>query len=302
MRKLLLLSILTLFYVSQLMAGTSGKISGLIIDSKSKEPLVGVTVMLTGTNIGASTDVEGYYVIQNVSPGTYTVKASYIGYAPATITNVRVNIDQTTNLDISLSEEAILGSEVVVVSQQPIVHRDVASSRVNLNVEEIENLPVASVASVIGLQAGVVAGSSGPVIRGGGADQTAFVVNGMTLRDERDNTPYTGISFTSVKEIQVQTGGFNAEFGNIRSGLVNVVTKDGDKKKYSISFLGRYRPAARKHFGDAVNSYNSYWIRPYLDELITVLGMLTQKLNINRLEVGTQFRNNCYLITIQPMI
>ncbi|HAB52820.1 MAG TPA: TonB-dependent receptor, partial [Ignavibacteriales bacterium] len=84
MRKLLLLSILTLFYVSQLMAGTSGKISGLIIDSKSKEPLVGVTVMLTGTNIGASTDVEGYYVIQNVSPGTYTVKASYIGYAPAT--------------------------------------------------------------------------------------------------------------------------------------------------------------------------------------------------------------------------
>ena len=272
MRKLLLLSILTLFYVSQLMAGTSGKISGLIIDSKSKEPLVGVTVMLTGTNIGASTDVEGYYVIQNVSPGTYTVKASYIGYAPATITNVRVNIDQTTNLDISLSEEAILGSEVVVVAQQPIVHRDVASSRVNLNVEEIENLPVASVASVIGLQAGVVAGSSGPVIRGGGADQTAFVVNGMTLRDERDNTPYTGISFTSVKEIQVQTGGFNAEFGNIRSGLVNVVTKDGDKKKYSISFLGRYRPAARKHFGDAVNSYNSYWIRPYLDDAVAWTG------------------------------
>ncbi|KAF0140378.1 MAG: TonB-dependent receptor [Stygiobacter sp.] len=209
MRKLLLLSILTLFYVSQLMAGTSGKISGLIIDSKSKEPLVGVTVMLTGTNIGASTDVEGYYVIQNVSPGTYTVKASYIGYAPATITNVRVNIDQTTNLDISLSEEA---------------------------------------------------------------DQTAFVVNGMTLRDERDNTPYTGISFTSVKEIQVQTGGFNAEFGNIRSGLVNVVTKDGDKKKYSISFLGRYRPAARKHFGDAVNSYNSYWIRPYLDDAVAWTG------------------------------
>ncbi|MDP3581755.1 MAG: TonB-dependent receptor, partial [Ignavibacteria bacterium] len=206
MRKLLLLSILTLFFITQLLAGTTGKISGLITDSKTKEPLVGVTVILTGTNIGASTDVEGYFVIQNVSPGTYTVKASYIGYAPATITNVRVNIDQTTNLDISLNEEALLGSEVVVVAQQPIVQRDVASSRVNLNVEEIENLPVASVASVIGLQAGVVSGSSGPIIRGGGADQTAFVVNGMTLRDERDNTPYTGISFTSVKEIQVQTG------------------------------------------------------------------------------------------------
>ncbi len=272
MRKLLHLSILSLLFTAQLMAGTTGKISGLIIDSRTKEPLVGVSVMLTGTNIGASTDVEGYYVILNVQPGTYTVKASYIGYSPATITKVRVNIDQTTNLDIALNEEAVLAGEVIVVAQQPVVQKDVASSRVNLNVEEIENLPVASVASVIGLQAGVVTGASGPVIRGGGADQTAFVVNGMTLRDERDNTPYTGISFTAVKEIQVQTGGFNAEFGNIRSGLVNVVTKEGDKQKYSISFLGRYRPAQRKHFGAAVNTFDSYWIRPYLDDDVAWTG------------------------------
>ncbi len=272
MRKFLLLTILTLFFASQLLAGTTGKISGIVIDSKTKEPLIGVNVVLVGTNIGTSTDVDGYYVILNISPGTYTVKASYIGYSARTITNVRINIDQTTNIDITLSEEAILASEIVVVAQQPIVQKDVSSSRVNLNVEEIKNLPVVSVASVIGLQAGVVSGTAGPLIRGGGADQTAFVVNGMTLRDERDNTPYTGISFTSVKEIQVQTGGFNAEFGNIRSGLVNVVTKDGDKQKYSVSFLGRYRPAQRKHFGDAVNSYNSYWIRPYLDDAVAWTG------------------------------
>ncbi len=272
MRKFLLLTILTLFFASQLRAGTTGKISGTVIDSKTKEPLIGVSVVLVGTNIGASTDIEGYFAILNVSPGTYTVKATYIGYSPRTISNVRVNIDQTTNLDITLSEEAILGSEIVVIAQQPIVQRDVASSRVNLNVEEIKNLPVVSVQGILGLQAGVLSGASGPVIRGGGADQTAFVVNGMTLRDERDNTPYTAISFTSVKEIQVQTGGFNAEFGNVRSGIVNVVTKEGDKQKYSVSFLGRYRPAARKQFGDAVNSPNSYWIRPYIDDAVAWTG------------------------------
>lgn len=272
MRKFLLLTILTLFFASQLRAGTTGKISGTVIDSKTKEPLIGVSVVLVGTNIGASTDVEGYFAILNVSPGTYTVKATYIGYSPRTISNVRVNIDQTTNLDITLSEEAILSSEIVVIAQQPIVQRDVASSRVNLNVEEIKNLPVVSVQGILGLQAGVLSGASGPVIRGGGADQTAFVVNGMTLRDERDNTPYTAISFTSVKEIQVQTGGFNAEFGNVRSGIVNVVTKEGDKQKYSVSFLGRYRPAARKQFGDAVNSPNSYWIRPYIDNAVAWTG------------------------------
>ncbi|MBI5731318.1 MAG: carboxypeptidase-like regulatory domain-containing protein [Ignavibacteriales bacterium] len=272
MRKFLLLTILTLFFTSQLAAGTTGKISGTVTDSKTKEPLVGVNVVLQGTTLGASTDVEGYFVILNVTPGTYTVKASYVGYSARTITNVRVNIDQTTSLDITLNEEAILASEVVVVAQQPIVQRDVASSRVNLNVEEIENLPVVSVQSVIGLQAGILSGASGPIIRGGGADQTAFVVNGMTLRDERDNTPYMGISFTSVKEIQVQTGGFNAEFGNIRSGLINVVTKEGDKQKYSVSFLGRYKGAARKHFGEAVNSPNSYWIRSYIDDAVAWTG------------------------------
>lgn len=272
MRKFLLLTFLTLFFASQIPAQTNGKISGTVTDSKTKEPLIGVNVILQGTTLGASTDADGYYAILNVLPGTYTVRASYIGYSAHITTNVRINIDQTTNLDIILTEEAILAKEVVVVAQQPIVQRDVSSSRVNLNVEEIKNLPVVSVQGILGLQAGVLTGASGPIIRGGGADQTAFVVNGMTLRDERDNTPYTGISFTSVKEIQVQTGGFNAEFGNIRSGLVNVVTKEGDKQKYSVSFLGRYKGAARKHFGDAVNSANSYWIRPYIDNDVAWTG------------------------------
>ena len=268
MRKLVLLTILTTFLSIQLLAGTTGKISGTITDSKTREPLVGVSVTIEGTKVGAMTDIEGYYVILNVSPGTYNVKVTSIGYAPALFTGVRVNIDQTTNLDASLTEQAVLAGEVVVVAKQPVVQKDVAASRVNLNVEDMENLPVASVQSVINLQAGIQSTSTGPVIRGGGVDQTAFVVNGLMLRDERDNTPYTGISFTSVKEIQVQTGGFSAEFGNVRSGLVNVVTKDGDKQKYQVSFLGRYKGAARKHFGDPINSPNSYWIRPYVDDAV----------------------------------
>lgn len=272
MRKFLLLTILTIFAFIQLNAATTGKISGTITDARTNDPLIGVNVILEGTTQGASTDIDGYYAILNVPPGTYSIKASYIGYSPGTVTNVRVNIDQTTVVDISLSDQSIQTMEIVVVAQQPIVQKDVASSRVNLNVEEIENLPVANVQSVLSLQAGVLSGTNGPLVRGGGADQTAFVVNGMTLRDERDNTPYTGISFTSVKEIQVQTGGFNAEFGNIRSGLVNVVTKEGDKQKYTVSFLGRYRPASRKSFGNAANSPDSYWIRPYIDDAVAWTG------------------------------
>ena len=268
MRKLLLYSILALNIYSIQLFAQVGKISGIVKDASTDETLIGANVILEGTTIGAATNIDGYYVILNVPPGTYNIKVSMVGYAPQIYRDVKVNIGLTAEINANLQSNTIQTDEVVIVATQPIVKQDVSSSVVNLSVDEIKSLPVVNVSSVIGLQAGV----QGLTIRGGSSDQTAFVVNGITLRDERDNTPYTGISFTSIEEIQIQTGGFNAEYGNIRSGLINVVTKEGKRDKYNFSFLGRYRPAGRKHFGDAVNSVNSYWIRPYLDDNVAWTG------------------------------
>ncbi|MDO8551029.1 MAG: carboxypeptidase-like regulatory domain-containing protein, partial [Ignavibacteria bacterium] len=272
MRLLLQSSFIILFLLIIPSLAQTGKISGTITDTKTNDPLIGANVIILGTPMGAATNIDGYYSIINVAPGSYTLKASSIGYETHTIIDIRVSINQTTLVDMKLNEETIETEEVIVVAIKPVVQKDVSSSTVNLNAEDIENLPVVSVSNVITLQAGIQSGSSGITIRGGGSDQTAFMVNGVTLRDERDNTPYTGISFTSIEEIQVQTGGFNAEYGNIRSGLVNVVTKEGRKDKYTFSFLGRYRPAGPKHFGDPPNSPNSYWIRSYIDPAVAWTG------------------------------
>lgn len=268
MRKLLLLStiVLQIFFIQTF--AQVGKINGIVRDASTNEALIGANVLIEGTTIGAATNIDGYYVITNVPPGTYNLKVSMVGYAAQTIRDVRVNIDLTTEINAVLKSSTFETEEVVVVATQPVVKQDVSSSVVNLNIKEIENLPVASVSSVIGLQAGV----QGLTIRGGASDQTAFVVNGITLRDARDNTPYTGISLTSIGDMQIQTGGFNAEYGDIRSGLINVVTKEGSKSKYSFSMIGRYRPANRKQFGDAVNSPDSYWIRPYIDDRVAWTG------------------------------
>ncbi|HMN48929.1 MAG TPA: TonB-dependent receptor [Ignavibacteriaceae bacterium] len=268
MRKLLLLStlVLQIFFIQTF--AQVGKINGVVRDANTGEALIGANVLLEGTTIGAATNVDGYYSITNVPPGTYNLKASMVGYAPQVITNVRVNIDLTTDINISLRSSAFETEEVVVVATQPIVKQDVSASVVNLNIKEIENLPVANVSSVIGLQAGV----QGLTIRGGASDQTAFVVNGITLRDARNNTPYTGISLTSVGDMQIQTGGFNAEYGDIRSGLINVVTKEGSKSNYSFAIISRYSPWERKNFGDPFNSPNSYWIRPYIDDAVCWTG------------------------------
>lgn len=268
MRKMVLFFLLAILVSTTHTLAQVGKINGIVRDANTNEVLIGANVILEGTSIGAATNIDGYYVIVNVAPGTYNLKASMVGYAPQVIKDLRVNIGLSTEINIRLGSSTIETEEVVVVAQVQIVKQDVSSSVVNLNIKEIENLPVVSVASVIGLQAGV----QGLTIRGGASDQTAFVVNGITLRDERNNEPFTGISFTSVEELQIQTGGFNAEYGNIRSGLINVVTKEGKKDKYNFALISRYRPEGRKHFGDPANDPNSYWIRPYLDNDVAWTG------------------------------
>ena len=269
MRKLLLISILALHIFSIHIFAQVGKITGVVKDASTGEALIGANVLIENTTIGAATNIDGYFVILNVPPKTYNLRASMVGYAPSVYKDVRISIDQTTEVNFNLTSNTFQTEEVVVIATTPIVQKDVSSSRVNLNVEEIENLPVSSISGVIGLQAGV---RSGLEIRGGASNQTAFLVNGVTLRDERDNSPFTGISYSAIDQVQIQTGGFNAEYGNVRSGLINVVTKEGFRDKYSFSLISRYKAASQKHFGISAHDPSSYWIKPFVDPQVAWFG------------------------------
>ncbi len=263
MRKILLLSCtILLLAFSQIFAQT-GKIAGTITDAKTGEALIGVNVVVLGTTIGAPTDLDGYYTINNMTPATYTLKISYLGYTTQQIKDIRVNIGETTIIDVQLQEQSLKTDEIVVTAARtPIIQQDKATSGVNLNAKEIQSLPVSNVSSVVSLQAGVEGGT----IRGGSGDEIVYQVNGVTMKDGRDNTPYSNISMTSVQQIKVQTGGFTAETGDARSGVVEIVTKEGDKDKYTVSLFTQVSPAANKHFGMSINDPNSYFMRPYLDD------------------------------------
>ncbi|MCA1803336.1 MAG: TonB-dependent receptor [Rhodothermaceae bacterium] len=263
-----LFALLTLFLIHDTVLAQTGRIDGTVIDGENGEPMIGVNVAIEGTTQGAITNLDGYFTIINVRPGEYTLRASMIGFSTLVVQDVRVNIDQTTTVDFELTEQVIEGAEVVVRAERPVVERDVSSSRVNLSKEQIENLPVSDITSVVGLQAGI----QGLTVRGGSSDQLSFMVNGLSMRDERDNTPYTAISFTAISDVQIQTGGFNAEYGNVRSGIVNVITKEGQRDRYTADVLVRYTPAFQKHFGPAPNNPNSYWLRPYLDNDVAWTG------------------------------
>ncbi len=266
MPKKLILFLSGLFFLTtSLFAGTTGKIKGKVIDAETAMPLPGVNIVVVGTTFGASTDENGNYTILNLSPGYYTLKFSMIGYSNYIIKNVKVSIDLTTNVNAKLKTEVIAGKEVVVIAQKPVVRKDVSNSQMNINSKVIHNLPVQSVDAVLTLQAGIEQGANGILVRGGSSNQTIFMVDGLSQNDERSNIPYTGVSLSSVKEVQIQTGGFNAEYGNLRSGLINVITKSGNTAKYSGTISVGIAPPAPKHFGKSIYDPYSYFNRPYLD-------------------------------------
>ena len=211
----------------------TGKIAGRVTDAATGETLPGVNVVIAGTTQGTTTDLDGYYAIINVRPGTYAVRASFVGYAPTTVQDVRVRIDQTTELDFALGEEVVQGQEVVVTAERPLVQRDLTSSSASVSSEELAALPVLSFNDVINLQAGVVDGH----FRGGRSGEVAYMVDGVPINDVFDHSYAYQVENNAIQEVQIISGTFNAEYGQAQSGVVNIVTKDGGSR-YEGTFSG----------------------------------------------------------------
>ncbi len=261
--------LMIVFATSIVYAGTTGKISGRVTDAKTGEPLAGVNVVLKGTMQGAATDIDGYYFIINVKPGVYTLEFSYVGYKPLKIKNVRVQVDLTTTINAKMESAALTAEEVVVVAQRPVIQKDVAASQKNISAKEVKALPVTSIGQVVGLQPGV---TSDFRIRGSSSNQTLFMVDGIPLRDNRNNEPITTIPLSALEEVSVQAGGLGAEYDNVRAGVINIVTKEGSINKYSGTITVKYHPPTPKHFGISPYDPNAYWLRPYLDPAVAWTG------------------------------
>ncbi|MSP64421.1 MAG: TonB-dependent receptor [Ignavibacteria bacterium] len=221
-----------------LIAGQTGKIVGKITDKKSGEPVIGANVLIRDTKIGAATDFEGDYLISNVMPGNYELIISGVGYKNSIIKNVIVKIDLTTSINVVLEETIIEGEEIVIVAERPLVQKDLTSSSVTVSSDEMKILPVENLSQVINLQAGVVGGH----FRGGRSGEVAYLVDGISVVNPLSGNAGFVPEKSSVREMEIISGTFNAEYGQAMSGVVNIVTQDGSKDLLgSVGFyLGDY--------------------------------------------------------------
>ncbi len=261
--------ILLISMQSSLLAGITGKISGSVVDAESGGGLPGVNIVIDGTNLGAQTDFEGDYYITNVPPGEYEITSSMIGYQSITRTGVYVIVDHTVKVDFDLSTTVLEGAEIVVVADRKIIVMDRSASELSVSGEDMASVPVVrDVKDYLDLEAGF----DDDRLRGGGFDQTALMVDGLSIIDNRSNEPIMMVNLSAIDQINVIKGGFNAEYGNIRSGLINVVTKDGSPDKYGGSIDFQINPPGLKHGGSSLFDPNNYYIKPFMDPLVMWTG------------------------------
>lgn len=229
-------------------AGSTGKVAGKVVDRQTGEGIPGVNIILTGTTLGAATNLDGEYTILNVPPGTYELKATAIGYAPVTVREVRVNIDLTTRINIEMGEAVLeLDEEVVITATRPLVRKDLTASTAVVGDEEIQALPVTEVSEVLNLQAGYIDGH----VRGGRQGEVAYWIDGVPVTDVYDGGTVVEVNTNQVQELQLVSGAFNAEYGQALSGIVNIATKEG-----SNNFSG----SIGSYFGDYISPNDSIFM------------------------------------------
>ncbi len=292
-RKFYTILLLMLFSCSFVLAQT-GRVSGKVTDKETGEPLIGANIIIVGTSFGAASDVNGDYVIRQVQPGNYSIKASYIGYQDVTVSNVRVVAGLTASQDFQLSSSKITTGEVVIVSKRPLIEKSSTNAMRIVGSEDITTLPVRNVNDIIALQPGVVQQNGQTFIRGSRADETGYMVEGADVKNilNRNGGSLVDVTPDALQEILIQAGGYTAEYGNANAGIVSSDFKTGsDKYHFSIRAetdnLGNYNGnnfnlnSAGIRQAGGTDKFLGTYSYGYSDYVLTLSGpLVTDKLKI----------------------
>ncbi len=232
--------LLLLFIAHWSIAQSGGTVRGNIYDKETGEPIIYGNVLLQGTNYGANTDFDGFFSISDVPPGEYTLVATYIGY-DSVATEVKVRENGIVYKSLYISPSAVNLETVDVSARRERARSDIQVSKVTVTPQQIRALPStggeSDIAQYLPVLPGIiVSGDQGGqlYIRGGSPVQNKILLDGMTIYN-----PFHSIGFFSVFEteairnVDVLTGGFNSEYGGRISAIVDIKTREGNKKKLS---------------------------------------------------------------------
>ena len=206
----------------------SGKISGTVVDAETGDPLPYANVIVLDTQLGAATRGDGKFLIQAVPEGTYTLKVMMMGYQDGLMEDVRVDANRTTVVDFQLSETTVMVIPTVeVVEERKDIHLEESGSVQTIDTDDVKVRAIDTVEEAIATTAGVTFHGGQIHVRGGRSSEVKYYVDGTQVTDPFVGGTSLDLSLASVSDINVLSGGFDAEYGNAQSGIINFVTKEG---------------------------------------------------------------------------
>jgi hypothetical protein len=223
-------TVLLLLFAATVMAQTSGRLVGRVLDS-SGAALPGVVVTITspsmqGTN-AATTDNEGNYRFPLLPPGTYTVKAVLAGFKTIQQPNVIVGLDRTVEVNLQLPIASV-AETVEVLAASPVVDTTSTTIGISAKAELLSRLPIQrDIYTIARLAPGTTQDAVGPSVFGSTGAENQYIIEGLNVTGLETGGERKTLNFDFVDAIEVKTGGLPAEYGRVTGGIINVVTKSG---------------------------------------------------------------------------
>ncbi|GJQ62616.1 MAG: TonB-dependent receptor [Melioribacteraceae bacterium] len=220
---------------------TTGKIRGFVTDTTNGERIGYANVFVKGTTLGAPSNSEGYYFIPSIPAGKQTIIFSFLGYEPKVIT-LEIIANKTLELDVQLKPSSVQLQELNVVGEMEVRPNETDLGIQKITAREIEMQPVGAEPDIFRvLQTAPGVNTTGDVtskyyVRGGGGDQNLILLNGAPIYN-----PFHALGIFSVIDpemisiLEFHKGGFESEYGGRLSSILNIETRDGNKKNYQAT-------------------------------------------------------------------
>jgi hypothetical protein len=214
-----------------------GRVVGRVMAADDPAQMVRVEIRGTGlpSERHAATDVSGYFRLQGLPVGTYQIRLSLVGYRPVVVDSIIVQLGRTTSIgEIRLDAQALELGEIVVVAGRPLIDVASAASVTNLSSEQFSNIPTdRNFRSIVSLapQANLSFLPNDEVnIAGGTGPENAYFLDGVNITDPYLGSTSSDLPFNFVRELQVKSGGYEAEYGRATGGIINVITHSGGNR------------------------------------------------------------------------
>ena len=244
-----------------LFPSTTGIVKGVVQDKTSLQPLNGATIKVLDTQIEATSDEEGNFIILNAAVGLCKIKCGYEGYHDVLMEQIQVHAGIITELNIEMEPSAIEFDESQTMTPEPpLINKDQIQKTDIYTAQEIQSLPMQDIKSLVSVSSSTVNDEGVLHFHGGRQHETAYIIDGIIMNDLFWEGNRTLVNTQSIEELQVQANSFDPEYGNYMSGLVNITTKSGTPDyHFSIEAItDEFLPRDKEILGTYSYAYNNY--------------------------------------------